>query len=120
MDTLTKPELKEPKNPDSIAIDIAESSKIDIGINTFNEKLAVVIYIRPSYLETTRWLRTAGDLETRTFDAEALELKNRFLENIKDMGSYLFEFKTPTPSWGYIFELKYKARLYDIFRKFDL
>ncbi len=38
MDTQTKPELGKPKAPDSIGLDIIESSAIDIGLNTFNQR----------------------------------------------------------------------------------
>jgi hypothetical protein len=114
--TQTKPELGKLKDPDSIGLDIVESSSIDIGISTFNEKKAIVVYIRPKYIETTRWLKNASGLETRTMDIEALELKNKILEGLRDDETYLFNFETPTPTWGYIFDINIKARMYDLVR----
>ena len=113
--TQTKPELQKPNNIEDIGLEIAESSSIDIGINTFNEKEAVVIFIRPDYVKTTRWLNGSRGLETRTFDVEVSELRNKFLQKL-NKEEFSFKFETQTPTWGYIFDIKYKVSMYDLVR----
>ena len=99
---------------DTIELRIAKCSSIDIGINNFNNKDAIVIFIRPDQTQTTRWLNNARGLETRTFGIEVNELKDRLLESLRGDETYLFPFETPTPTYGYIFDIDLKIRLYDI------
>lgn len=117
--TLTKPALQKPNNIDDIGLEIAESSSIDIGLNTFCEKESVVIFIRPKYVETTRWLNGSRGLETRTFDVEVSELRNKFLDKL-NKEEFLWKFETPTPAYGYIFDIKYKVSMYDLIRGLNI
>src|SRR3989339_725455 len=113
MYTQTKPELRRPGDPPPIALDYRDSSCIDVGIQELNNHNMVVVYIRPSDAERTKHHNGAGNLETRTFQELGVnELNELFLKGLRKGEKYKFRFKTPVPSYGYIFELKLKHRIY--------
>jgi hypothetical protein len=118
METQTKPELKEPEHPTDVALDIEDSSRIDVCVqpNSFWQRL-VHVYIRDSHVNIDALLEDSEDLESRVFEGERTdEIRERFLEQTKQLKPWI---TLPRDDGCYLLEydLSLKKQVYDAVRE---
>ena len=84
MNTQTQPSLRKPEIPSSVALDIEDSSRMDVcTAPNSNHPEWVSIYIRHPSVNMNGFLEKVTGLETRLFPCSASELRERFLESMQ-------------------------------------